>query len=230
MASPETLLLMARERTGITKNRQDCFLLRQSHPPGIIPPESRLHCCKPDKLPQNRPPGSTLLRDATEFGVVMLRPYVNADEESILALNEGAVAVLSPMNASRFEWLRGLCSLLRVAEDGGEVAGFLMGFCAGADYDSINYRWFSENFGDFLYVDRVVVSDNHRGKGIASQFYEHAVEWSREQGLACLVAEIDIEPPNEASLKFHERFGFVEVDRLEHSPDKIVSLQHVAIT
>jgi predicted GNAT superfamily acetyltransferase len=160
----------------------------------------------------------------------MLRPFSNTDKDALIALNDESVAVLSPMDAERFDRLRDLCSLLKVAEDSGEVAGFLMGFCRGTDYDSANYRWFSAHFGDFLYIDRVVVSNRHRGKGIASRFYTHAIDWSREQGLSCLVAEIDVEPPNQPSLTFHARFGFEEVDRLTHSPTKIVSLQYLAIT
>lgn len=171
-----------------------------------------------------------MLAAVTKFPEPMLRPFSTTDTDAVLALNEASVAVLSPMDAERFDRLRELCSLLEVAEDGGEVAGFLMGFCRGADYDSINYRWFSANCDDFLYIDRVVVSNRHRGKGIASRFYSHAVDWSREQGLNCLVAEIDIEPPNTPSLNFHQRFGFEEVDRLAHSPQKIVSLQRLAIT
>ena len=160
----------------------------------------------------------------------MLRDYQAADTDAILALNAASVAVLSPMDEQRFRWLRDQCALLKVAERRDDIAGFLMGFCAGTDYDSANYRWFSERYGDFLYIDRVVVSDRHRGLGIASRFYEHAIAWSREAGLDCLVAEIDIEPPNAPSLKFHQRFGFVEVDRLVHSPAKAVSLQHLPFT
>jgi predicted GNAT superfamily acetyltransferase len=158
----------------------------------------------------------------------MLRPFSATDETDILELNRESVAVLSPMEAERFALLRGMASLLRIAEDDGQVAGFLMGFCRGTSYDSANYRWFSENHSDFLYIDRVVVSNRHRGKGIASRFYEDAITWSREQGLSSLVAEIDIEPPNMESLKFHEKFGFVEVDQLVHSPTKVVSLQQLA--
>jgi predicted GNAT superfamily acetyltransferase len=160
----------------------------------------------------------------------MLRPFETKDQQAILTMNEESVDVLSPMDAERFDRLRDLCSLLRVIEDNGEVAGFLMGFCRGTDYDSINYRWFSENYDDFLYIDRVVVSGRHRGRGMASRFYEYAIDWSRQRGLCCLVAEIDIEPRNEPSLTFHERFGFEEVDRLAHTPTKIVSLQRLAIT
>jgi predicted GNAT superfamily acetyltransferase len=159
----------------------------------------------------------------------MLRAYRSDDTPDILALNAASVTVLSPMDAARFEHLRSLCSLLKVAEHHGDVAGFLMGFCDGTAYDSVNYRWFSANCQAFLYIDRVVVSSAHRGRGIASRFYEHAIDWSRERGLRALVAEIDIEPPNQASLQFHQRFGFCELDRLTHSPTKVVSLQRLEI-
>lgn len=159
----------------------------------------------------------------------MLRHYRPGDAVDILALNAASVAVLSPMDDARFEHLRALCSLLKVAELDGAVAGFLMGFCDGTAYNSVNYRWFSANCEAFLYIDRVVVSSAHRGRGIASRFYEHAIEWSRERGLRSLVAEIDIEPPNEASLQFHRRFGFREMDRLVHSANKVVSLQQLDI-
>ena len=160
----------------------------------------------------------------------MLKPYSSDHREAILALNHQSVAVLSPMDAERFEHLKSMASVLEVAEDNGDVAGFLMAFRDGTDYDSINYRWFSENYSGFLYIDRVVVSGLHRGKGIASTFYDHAIDWGRRQGLTSLVAEIDIEPPNEPSLKFHKRYGFTEVDRLVHSPEKIVSLQHLPLS
>ena len=159
----------------------------------------------------------------------LLRPYSAADETQVLALNEASVAVLSPMDAERFALLRDRCALLRVAEEDGRVAGFLMGFRPGTDYDSANYRWFSGQYDDFLYIDRVVVSNDFRGRGIASLFYDHAIDWARGQGIEAMVAEIDIEPPNQASLKFHERFGFREVDRLTHSATKVVSLQHRAL-
>ena len=42
----------------------------------------------------------------------------------------------------------------------------------GALYDSVNYRWFCENFDDFLYLDRIMVSDHARRRGIATLVYD----------------------------------------------------------
>ena len=156
----------------------------------------------------------------------IIRPATAEDAAAIVALNTDSEAVLSPMGRDRFEALRQRCALLQVAEQAGVVAGFLMAFCDGSDYDSENYRWFSTHYSDFLYIDRVVVSRQYRGRGIASSFYEDALKWAARRGLHCLVAEIDIKPPNTASLKFHAAFGFAEVGRLAHSPRKVVSLQH----
>ncbi|MEE4192430.1 MAG: GNAT family N-acetyltransferase [Halieaceae bacterium] len=158
-----------------------------------------------------------------------LRDYEPGDEPTVLALNAESVAVLSPMDAGRFARLREAAALLRVAEHEGTVAGFLMGFCAGSDYDSPNYRWFSDNFSDFFYVDRVVVDSTRRGLGLASAFYDECIAWATAQQLTAIVAEIDIEPPNVGSLRFHEKYGFEEVDRLTHSASKVVSLQRLSL-
>jgi predicted GNAT superfamily acetyltransferase len=158
-----------------------------------------------------------------------LRDYEPGDEPTVLALNAESVAVLSPMDGERFARLREAAARLRVAEHEGEVAGFLMGFCAGSDYDSPNYRWFSDNFSDFFYVDRVVVDSTRRGLGLASAFYDESIAWAKAQQLTAIVAEIDIEPPNVGSLRFHEKYGFEEVDRLTHSASKVVSLQRLSL-
>ncbi len=162
-----------------------------------------------------------------------LRDYQAGDEPAVLALNAESVAVLSPMDSVRFSLLREEAARLRVVEHEGELAGFLMGFCAGSHYDSPNYRWFSDHFSDFFYVDRVVVDTARRGLGVASALYDECIAWARDKQLNAIVAEIDIEPPNLGSLKFHEKYGFQEVDRLAHSAQapaqKVVSLQRLPL-
>ncbi len=158
-----------------------------------------------------------------------IRDYQPDDEPAVLALNAASVAVLSPMDGNRFQRLRSKAARMRVAERKGEVVGFLMGFCGGSDYDSPNYQWFNDNYSEFFYVDRVVVDSAARGLGVASSIYAECITWARAEGLTSLVAEIDIEPPNAESLKFHKKYGFEEVDRLVLSPEKVVSLQRLRL-
>ena len=156
---------------------------------------------------------------------VVLRKWRPADEPDILWLNAQSVSVLSPLDSARFATLRGMSCLLRVAESDSKVVGFMMGFSDGAAYDSVNYRWFASRLKRFLYIDRVVVSKECRGTGLGRRFYCEAERWATEHELLWLAAEVDLQPPNTASLQFHDRIGFVEVGRQVAGSDKQVSLR-----
>ena len=144
-----------------------------------------------------------------------VRDIVDADAPAILALNLESEAVLSPMDAVRYAHLRSQAAYARVVEADGAVVAFLLAFREGADYDSVNYRWFDAAFDAFLYVDRVVVARSHQGRGLGP----------RAAGLPRVTCEFDIEPPNEASRRFHARYGFGEVGTQALPGGKRVSLQ-----
>jgi len=69
-----------------------------------------------------------------------------------------------------------------------------------------NHAWFLARHRAFLYIDRVVVAAQARGRGWARRLYEDAAAIAGARPLCC---EVNIVPPNEASLAFHERLGFV---------------------
>ncbi len=156
---------------------------------------------------------------------VVLREYTESDAAAVVRLNAESVAVLSPMDDLRFRSLAAMADLLRVADAAGQVVGFLLAFADGREYDSVNYRWFAARFKRFLYIDRVTLDPTYRGAGIGSRFYRLAERYAREAGLAWLVAEVDVVPPNPVSLAFHDRLGFVEVARQTAGGGKIVSLR-----
>ena len=92
----------------------------------------------------------------------------------------------------------------------GVLAGFVLTFGPGSDYDSENYRWFAEQYGSgFLYLDRIVVDDRFRRRGLASRVYDRVEARAAASGLLAL--EVNVDPPNEPSLAFHRARGFVEV-------------------
>jgi predicted GNAT superfamily acetyltransferase len=81
----------------------------------------------------------------------------------------------------------------------------------GADYASPNYRWFDDRGGCFLYVDRVIVDGAEQGRGVATLLYDDLVAFAAESGVGRVVCELDADPPNAASRRFHDRYGFAEV-------------------
>ena len=160
---------------------------------------------------------------------VTLRPGTADDGRDIVRLNDATVAVTSPMNMRDFHELFKLSSLLIVAERDEAVVGFLMGFTEGVDLEGLNYRWFDARLRQYLYIDRIVVDESCRGSGLGREIYAQVEAWAQAEGLVWLAAEMDLDPPNVGSLRFHKRSGFVEVGIQKLPSGKVVSMQIKAI-
>jgi uncharacterized protein len=158
----------------------------------------------------------------------VIRPITAADYPRILALNAEFVRFLSPLTAARLIQLHDESELALVVERRGHVEAFLLAFREGAAYDSVNYRWFEQRYPSFLYIDRVVIGAALQGQGLGSTLYEQVFAHARQQQLPWVTCEIDHEPPNPGSVRFHARFGFREVGQQPVPGGKQVSLQVLA--
>ena len=154
------------------------------------------------------------------------RPAATQDFDAVVALNDKSVRFLSPLDRRRLTYLDTQAALHQVLEFEGEVVAFVLAFREGADYDSVNFRWFSDRYSHFLYVDRVVVSSSLQGRGLGRILYEAVFAHARTSGVPVVTCEYDIDPPNPRSERFHARFGFSEVGRQQVAGGtKWVSLQ-----
>ena len=161
----------------------------------------------------------------------MIRDAGASDFEAIVRLNRESEKFLSPMDSARLRRLHAQCAYCRVVEEQAGVTAFLLAFREGADYDSENYRWFADRYPSFLYIDRVVVDASRQGAGLGAKLYEDLFAFGRAQGAPSITCEFDVEPPNEVSRRFHERFGFREVGTQRvTSGNKRVSLQAVSLS
>jgi len=97
-----------------------------------------------------------------------------------------------------------------VVDAGGGIDGFYITFRPGASYESQNYRWFSERYAEFEYLDRIVVVESARGGGLGAGLYAE-LEARIAGEVSVLLCEVNVKPPNEGSLRFHHRLGFREV-------------------
>lgn len=127
---------------------------------------------------------------------------------ALVALNNAHAAELSFLSAGRFTALIGDAFL---ACRTGEADALLLCFDQDAAYDSPNFLWFRERFDRFVYVDRIVVSPEARGRGLARTLYEHLFERARAAGQQRIVCEVNADPPNPASDAFHASLGFGEI-------------------
>lgn len=159
-----------------------------------------------------------------------VRSATPEDYDQILKLNEESVHFLSPLSKEKLIHLHQQSEILKVVEVDGVVEAFVLALSEGKDYDSVNYIWFEKNYEKFLYIDRVVVSLKQQSSGLGKLLYDEVFKHAESVGTPVVTAEIDIEPPNPVSLKFHEKFGFQEVgQQAVAGGKKIVSLQAVKV-
>jgi len=160
---------------------------------------------------------------------MIIREILSKDIDTILELNERSVNVLSPMDKNKLLRLIEVSALSVVIEEKNEVAGFLLALTNGVEYESINYKWFNNNYAVFLYIDRIVISEQYRGKGIGTALYRYVIDWASKSSSPSIFAEIDVLPPNKSSLLFHQKLGFNELQLLKHNEHKMVSLQELTV-
>jgi uncharacterized protein len=159
------------------------------------------------------------------------RAATRSDFPAILALNYQSEKFLSPLDLPKLVRISNQASFFQVAIAAESVAGFLLAFLPQADYDNPNFLWFKERYADFLYIDRIVISENFREHQLATRFYADLQAQAIARGIPRLVCEIHIDPPNPVSLRFHQKQGFAEVgqqsieDPGTDNGKKIVSLQ-----
>jgi predicted GNAT superfamily acetyltransferase len=151
-----------------------------------------------------------------------LREITRADWPALLELNLASVCELSELNEQRLESLLSWARRGLTVENRRAIVAFALAIAPGAPYDSENYRWFGARFERFLYLDRIVVSDAMRRRGIGRRLYD-AME-ATAADFERMVCEVNLRPPNEASLAFHTSRGYIEVGRLEHPGGKVVAL------
>jgi predicted GNAT superfamily acetyltransferase len=144
---------------------------------------------------------------------VDVRDATPDDFPVILALNAESVHFLSPLDGPRLRHLHAHAAYHRVVKVDGAVSAFLLAFREGADYDSPNYRWFLQHYPQFLYIDRIVVTTAHHGRGFGAMLYDDIIAFAAASGAVYLTCEFDLAPPNPASARFHARYGFREVGR-----------------
>ena len=156
----------------------------------------------------------------------LLRAFTDSDLPQALALNNAAVPAVNLLDEPSFRDLLSLATRSWVVDDAGTLAALFVTFAPGAPYASPNYRWHDQRSDDFLYVDRIVVAPTHRRLGLARHLYDTLADHARTNDIPRLVCEVNVEPPNPASIAFHEANGWIPLEDLRHGPGKVVRFFH----
>jgi predicted GNAT superfamily acetyltransferase len=142
-------------------------------------------------------------------GAVTVRRAVQDETPWMRRLNNAAAPAVNRLGAAELQALLDWSEACLVVERSGIPEGFVLCLPGpGLDYGSDNYRWFSQAFERFLYVDRVVVDPDARSAGLGGALYGAVLTAARERSWPRVCAEVNLRPANPRSLAFHRRHGF----------------------
>lgn len=157
----------------------------------------------------------------------MIRNYEAPDLDAVLRVNASNVPEVGPLDAHKLGLLLDEAGLVQVVEVGGSVEGMMVILEEGGTYESANYAYFCGRHEAFAYVDRIALTPTIRGQGWGPQLYANAENWAEENLKPFLVAEVNTIPENPRSLRFHEIYGFQQIERVRpYGPDgEVVMLE-----
>jgi len=157
---------------------------------------------------------------------VLIRDVTPADFDRLLDINAANVPEVGPLDTDRLAFLVDESTIALTVEDDDQIVGFCIVLAPGSSYGSVNYRWFMNRYDDALYLDRVAFDAAAQGRGLGQALYAE-VELRMTADFPeypVLTLEVNVDPPNEPSLRFHQRQGFVEVGRQTYGDGIEVSL------
>jgi uncharacterized protein len=160
----------------------------------------------------------------------MLPPLVElatCSAAAVLALNDLHRVETSSLDQASYQRLldaAGFASAFGTAPD-----AFMIAFNEASDHDNDNLRWFRARHHRFYYVDRVIVADHARGRGLAKLLYAALSDRARREGRPLIGCEINHEPPNPASDALHAALGFSEIARRDLPGGKVIRYMSLSL-
>ena len=133
-----------------------------------------------------------------------------AARDELLRLNNCSARETSMLTRQRFDTIISSAFVATYIEP---RAAFLLAFAESDDYDGGHFLWFRNRFDAFLYIDRVVVAEHCRRQGLGRLLYADVFERAEQLGHKSVVCEVNLQPPNPISDRFHAGLGFEEVGR-----------------
>ncbi len=139
-----------------------------------------------------------------------IQPVTPTDLPTVLHLNQSAMPRVNSLSPEKLAGLAEMAARFSAATIDARLAGFVLALPHTANYDSPYFGWFGQHYRQFIYVDRIVVADWARRRGIGLALLADVAAVAFERGLSLAS---DLYAENETSLAFHLKFGFEPVGR-----------------
>jgi len=152
-------------------------------------------------------------------------PIENSALRAMWLINQANIPEVGDIpTIEEFNSLVKMSSHVIVVKNNKVTAGFIILMREKEDYHSLNYKFFTANYDEFLYVDRVAIKDGFRRQGLGKMIYDEVFRLAAgiNTDVCC---EVNTLPRNDASLAFHAEFGFQEVGIKDYDDHSVVYLK-----
>tara|TARA_B110001452_G_scaffold225013_1_gene198818 strand:+ start:696 stop:1199 length:504 start_codon:yes stop_codon:yes gene_type:complete len=142
----------------------------------------------------------------------------------IFELNQENIPALGPLNNLKHTqdiYNHSLFASIIIVEE--KFAGFAFIMDDKSDYKSLNYKFFKNNFKNFLYIDRVAFLEEFQRNGYGTEVYNEIYKISNNLGCP-LCCEVNTIPLNKQSLDFHYKFGFETLEEVPFGEKQVAML------
>jgi len=155
----------------------------------------------------------------------IVRNIVSTDVTRVLEINNANTPGVSELSMIELATdLKNSLHALVIDNEHGEVCAFCITFDPEAPDAGTNHQWFAERYKSFVYLDRIAIDSENQNRGLGALLYQSVEQLmfnSAEHSLLC--CEVNLEPPNPGSLRFHKRIGFVECGAESTTPGYVVT-------
>ena len=142
--------------------------------------------------------------------MIVLKDYDDSLFHFILSSNGLNEPHVGSLNKKKLQSLLIQSNYCKVAFYNDEPAGFLLCIPEDMKYSSLNYKWVSERYSNFIYIDRISILEKYQNKKLGTALYTDLFYFSIENQYDIILCEVNIMPQNPGSIRFHKKFDFVE--------------------
>ena len=144
-------------------------------------------------------------------------------KKSIFNLNQLNIPALGSLeDLNHLENLFKSSSFIALIKINNNLVGFAIIMSSLSEYSSPNFLYFKKKYNDFIYIDRIAISEKYNRKGFGSLIYKELYNQSKNLGIP-LCCEVNTKPINQQSLDFHKKLEFSIIEEISFGK-KIVAM------
>lgn len=159
------------------------------------------------------------------LGTILIDELKPGDWNAVLQINASVQPAVASVDWRELNRLLALKGRHRVARKEGAVVGYMLSFPSESFYDGEEFIFLHKLArAPFIYVDQLAISAEHQRRGIGRMFYSSLMNSASHVEAQSICCEVNLSPPNPASLNFHYQLGFAQIASLHVADGRTVAL------